>query len=58
MNSAFAILEAGVYRNRQIRLTARGWVFGACVTSVDMYGAAVWNVQTGQLDELDSAYFG
>jgi hypothetical protein len=58
MNSAFAILEAGVYRNRQIRLTARGRVFGACVTSVGMYGAAVWNVQTGQLDELDSAYFG
>ena len=58
MNTAFAILESGVYRNSKIRLTARGRVFEACVTSVGTYGAAVWNIQTGHLDELDNAYFG
>ena len=49
MHAAFAILEAGVYRNKQIQLKARGHVFEACVTSVAIYGAAAWNFRDSHL---------
>ena len=57
MHAVFARLEAGVYRNRQIQLKARGHVFEACVTSVAIYGAAAWNFRDSHLAKLDSCYY-